>query len=817
MADPALQLGELFAIRPAGVPFDVLEALGTPAISAAARAALAAEVALATAVPRAVAAVDRAPGLSDGQRLRLRRKLFKRLPIPIPSDDPAAPASGPPAAALALDELAEYRRLLAEVAAAERAVGAALPAEYAALRERLYALAQAHLPDLAVLQLTRDQLARMLEQRTPKADRALAIWIQRVCAKNDTISRFGPSAWGRIDPAEPGVRLSPAPGIARRVAWVERWVVRAVLDAINADPEAAQELAPRPLGAARDPAVRAALAADDLALLARCDGATPAHALAAAAASAPAAGLARLVAAGAVRWSAEPVFIDDAPLATLAADVARWRPGPPRARWAAVLDRLAAAAAQLQAAPDVGARQGALDAVYAVLAELGTAPRARTGRLYEAANPLVENCARAGDFALGGEPARAAIADAAPWLALFRDACALAARRVYTGLRPLITGAPRRAGRLTLAELLAHARASGVELGSAAPSRLAEAAFGEIRARLAQQLADRAHAPECALTDADCAALRDLAPPRPDLPLPSVDLQLAAPSAGAVARGDYRWVVAEVHPHFAIMGQSLSWSCPDPARLAAQLRAAQGPEPIAFFDAPGALLAPVHISNESIVTGLASAHVVTDHRTRAGWLAHAPRDVVVDLDDDRADVRLRSAATGDDLGSLFPLPRYFFGLHPFFPVQLTPHTPRLVRGRTVLQRRAWLVTAAELGGPFDELAPALVLAVERLRAARDLPRWVFMRLRSDVLSGADASARRKDAKPICIDLESQVLLEIFARRLAKYGAVELVEMLPAPEDLLWREADGRRCFELRALIVPAGTPVTGGADPAPRG
>jgi len=27
-------------------------------------------------------------------------------------------------------------------------------------------------------------------------------------------------------------------------------------------------------------------------------------------------------------------------------------------------------------------------------------------------------------------------------------------------------------------------------------------------------------------------------------------------------------------------------------------------------------------------------------------------------------------------------------------------------------------------------------------------------------------------------------------------------MLPAPDDLWWQEADGRRTFELRTLIVP---------------
>jgi hypothetical protein len=151
---------------------------------------------------------------------------------------------------------------------------------------------------------------------------------------------------------------------------------------------------------------------------------------------------------------------------------------------------------------------------------------------------------------------------------------------------------------------------------------------------------------------------------------------------------------------------------------------------------------------------------------------------------------------------LFPLPRFFFGMHPFFPLQLDVHTPRLRRGRTIFQRRAWVIATEELGGPFPELSAALVVAVERLRAVRDLPRWVFLRVRDDVLSGADAMNRMKDVKPICVDLESYVFIEMFARKLHKYGRVELVEMVPAPGQLVWREPDGHRCFEIRTLLVP---------------
>jgi hypothetical protein len=47
------------------------------------------------------------------------------------------------------------------------------------------------------------------------------------------------------------------------------------------------------------------------------------------------------------------------------------------------------------------------------------------------------------------------------------------------------------------------------------------------------------------------------------------------------------------------------------------------------------------------------------------------------------------------------------------------------------------------------------------------------------------------------------LLETFHRWLVKAGELEVTEMLPAPDQLFWKEASGRYTFEMRTLIVPA--------------
>jgi len=107
-----------------------------------------------------------------------------------------------------------------------------------------------------------------------------------------------------------------------------------------------------------------------------------------------------------------------------------------------------------------------------------------------------------------------------------------------------------------------------------------------------------------------------------------------------------------------------------------------------------------------------------------------------------ADVALR--ASGQYLGSfarnwIIPL-----GFHPF-QFGLAPQTPRLRCGRVIVQRRSWTVSSEEMGGGnFSGLSPELVLAVERLRAAKDLPRFVYIRPTEQALRRSGAEGRDKD-------------------------------------------------------------------------
>ncbi len=92
--------------------------------------------------------------------------------------------------------------------------------------------------------------------------------------------------------------------------------------------------------------------------------------------------------------------------------------------------------------------------------------------------------------------------------------------------------------------------------------------------------------------------------------------------------------------------------------------------------------------------------------------------------------------------------------------------------------------------------------MERLRAAKDWPRCIYARPTEQALRRSGVEGRDKDTKPIFVDLESYLSLEMFHHALVKAGELEITEMLPAPEDLCWRGAEGRHTFELRTLITP---------------
>jgi hypothetical protein len=792
------ELAPLFQIRMAGVPFDALEGIATPRATALAREIGARAEALDRAARAALDSLRSSPGGLRRRKVeRLRRGLGMRLPLgDVPDGAPAAVAAyAAEAAAIDVLRLRHAEVLGEELDLAARALhGAARRwlADYSVF-------ASASVEALAFEDGAGAAPASSPWDRT--RDRTLLMYLQRLATKNETFSAYGPSGWGRVDAGARGLRLEPR-GELRREVHLERWVADAVVAAMNRDPAVRAEVAPRLHPSARledaaavrlDTGARILLDADPRALLLRCDGTTPAHALGSAER------LEALAQAGALLWRVEcPAFVQER-MGALAGEVARWRDGESRRRWSAVLDALAGLEPAFSRETTPAWRREIVRRARALLAEIGAQGAAPQRTLYRASNPILEECARDCGFVLGGDLAREVTEGAAPWLDLWRDTVAFVAHRTNEKLRALHASLAPKGGAVPLPAFLRAADAAGLPLTLNGLPTVGYLAFLEVKAAFREALAGRADAKAWTLSPGDCGFLRRRFefPRFEPFTYPSADLQLAAPSAGDVAAGRRQWIIAELHLPPVALQHGIAWACPDPEAFGRGVRAVAG-GPFCdwgFIPADMTNHTMLHLESLAEFSTYAGPNALGADRN-----AVRPADAEVVVDD--GDVRIR--ARGRDRGSFARSWVPALGFHPFL-FSLGAHTPRLLVGDVVVQRETWTLARADLpGAPHAPGAPELVLEVDRLRARKGIPRHVYVRPTEGAVRRLGAGGRDKDVKPVFLDLESEPFLEILARWMARHGELEVSEMLPSPADLLWREADGRRTFELRTLVVPRG-------------
>ncbi|MEP6976097.1 MAG: hypothetical protein ABI787_07710, partial [Spartobacteria bacterium] len=473
-----------------------------------------------------------------------------------------------------------------------------------------------------------------------------------------------------------------------------------------------------------------------------------------------------------------------------------------RTRWLEHLQPLAALPEKFARTTEPLARLGVIEEATARLENLG-AHKTATRFLYSATNPIGEECFRECNFSISEKIIDQVAIEAAPWIDLWRDNYAYAASRVAAGLRGLLTQAPLQRGALPLPAFLRHCADLNMPLTSSGMIAFAHLAFQEVKTAFAENLRQHADLPEYELTEADCHFVRrefDYAK-FDEYTYPSADLQLGAASVEAVARGDYQWVLAELHPSVALLHYGFYWSCPDKPALTSALTKAVCGRPnfhFGYFAADFTATTAVRFFD-----GLPDfTFFVAPQRGNPNWQTVPPSECEVFLDEENGDVGLRRRGSEQYLGSFARAWIIPLGFHPF-AFSLGKNTPRLRCGEVIVQRRSWTVAEAELGaGDFTGISRDLVLAVERLRAARELPRHIYIRPTEQALRRSGVEGRDKDTKPVYIDLESYLFLEIFHRWLTKAGELELTEMLPTPDQLLWQEPDGRRSFELRTQVIP---------------
>lgn len=834
MASSSYALCERFILRLAGLPWQELEAKATPETLRCARQFIACEDALKPAAQAALAALREDPGvLPPAKRDAVRNQLGKLRGV----EEPVQRSAGLPA-------LGRYGDAFAALQAAERALEDALQRELPAARtlsaeaweaiRHLLVFAAGEVKESAELWTAPSGALPPRTTKVRQREQTALLYLQRLCAKNDTMSAFGPTGWGRIRPEVRGFVCDPDPELGHGQVFPEKWVALRLADAISADEEALPELMPRPHPMGRlqgscfvreDTGQRIELGAERHTLLLRCDGRTPAHALHADDT------LRELVAQGALLWRLDTILFDEHRTQALRTEVEAWRPGPAQARWLPRIRHLLDGAARFAQEPGAAQRQRIVTELEDALRSWGLTPPTGSRILYSGSNLLGEERYRECRAEMGQDVAERFLQDAAPWIGTFRDTFSYCAARVNQRLRALLTSAPGPEGRegpevregregradpIPLPAFLLHCERSGLSLTGNGITAAAADAYEDVKAAFARATADRSpDAREWELTPTDCEFVRRSFGIEPLEPfgVPAPDLQIVAADWDAVRRGDYEIMLGELHTGTSSIIHALFWACPDKSAFIDAFRKNTRGERVCYFGMQQGQDKTSHSHfHWHDVLPEQWTHVAAT-RVHPSWRSVPPGEAEVYLEPTHHDVRIRRADTREDLGSFTRSFGVQLGIHPFFfgysgshsgghSGSHSGHMPRLRMGRVILQREMWILSHDELsGGPFHGTCARLVPAVERLRARRGLPRRIYIRPTAAALARRGVVGRDKDLKPIFIDLESYPFLELLHRWLQKHGEVEATEMLPTPEQTPWQEGTTRRLFELRTLVT----------------
>lgn len=634
--------------------------------------------------------------------------------------------------------------------------------------------------------------------KTRQREHTAAMYVQRFCAKNDTIGFFGPVTLGSIDNDARAIEFAPQPTlVAKERVYFEHWAINALADRIAEDPDAWMALRPRRLPNIRlegDNRVRCPidqhteLPVAYASLLAACDGDTTVEQL-----------CERFAMGGGDGFDSQQDVVDALaelrdqrfvtwriPLPTSDFECERWLrqeiarfPAETNARWSAILDELEALRSKIERASGSVDRGSALARLTECFeAATGVSASRRGGQTYAARSPVYLDSTRACDLRLGElflqkidapldllyQCARWHLANVhrdlrSHWNERYRALADEHGRvdylRFFTSLDPIEDMVARSQQRVQRAwrEILAF---------SDADRRVERSVTG--------------------LADAVRKAFAATSPPWAEARFHSPDLMIAASGPHAIERGDFSVVVGELHISTNTVSYPLFIKLSDQSKDIQAAYAQDAPDfmqPVvardqmhraAYFQWDNGRL--VEIEYDDTRSTLPRERVVQI----------ADLDVVSDGDERLA---VEDTTTGRRFLLENVLDRMIMNsLAQRFRWLDGDHLPRVTVDGVVIVREQWT-----FAGLDKECAAAGFIGARRWARTYGMPRYFFAKV-------------AEEPKPFFVDLDNPFLVEIFCRLAAKTTRLTVSEMLPGPDELWLSDLDGHRyTSEIRIAVV----------------
>lgn len=610
----------------------------------------------------------------------------------------------------------------------------------------------------------------------------VAHYWQRFCVKNDTIGFFGPVGWGRWDTDARGIEVDPGEGLVSRTnVYFASWAIDTLAKTIGADPDLSGWIAPR-----RVPFVRItdegvvvpgrppqAVSADLLAVLAACDGTTPARDLEADSA------LTELVRRRWIVWKLE-VPADARPERHLRAWLDRVGDTAARDRGLAMLDVLERGRDAVAAAgPDeLVETLSAVEADFLALTEVAAVREKGSGtapcRAIVYSDSTRSATARLGvDMAVHLAPLDLLLT-AAAWLT------STVAERIMGRVRELFD-------QLGPVDLATFWFACMPVLHGSTDAADVQREFWERWGEILPEGAKRVQVSSVDIADQVRAAFGGTRPGWTAARYFSPDLMITD-------SGDL--VLGELHVASNTLGSSLFVNQhPEPAELLAATT----------VDHPDPRLLPVlPKEHRSRLSARIRHSLVRDEDYHVSLVDHTvdparPRTVL------SADVQVAEREGGlvavlpdgaeFDLADVFSHVLTTTVMDLFRLLPESDHAPRVTVDRMVVARETWRFSADELAFASDKSEARRFTLGRRWRAGRQLPRFVFV-------------VSPTEPRPFFVDFDSPVYVAIFLKAVRRLGRTDplgkftVTEMLPTP-DQTWLVDDEGRGYtsELRFVAV----------------